>query len=114
MKANPTPGDRRARGRRLWKDNVARELVTQTGRIIKTERVVGVGDSSGHGHTRAVRYGIGGPQGGMSADPAVSLAWQIRSALKRPPLGVVTILDAMGRPIATVDPVTRRRTALAQ
>lgn len=48
------------------------------------------------------------------ADPAVSVAWRIRHALNpRHATAPVTIYDASGKAIATMDPLTRVRTPLS-
>jgi hypothetical protein len=84
-------------------------------RISETARNTGsfmVADRSASGRISGVIVGTTGHQGGATADPARVVAWRIRNALAAPPLGVVTIYDAAGKAIATVNPVTRERTPL--
>lgn len=49
-------------------------------------------------------------QSGVLHDPSRLLSYWIRGALKRPPIAPIIIYDATGRKIATVDPLTKRRT----
>ncbi len=61
-------------------------------------------------HRRAVIVGVGGPSGGISSSPANAIAYQIRNALRRPPLAPVILYDAAGAKIGTINPLTRERT----
>ena len=73
-----------------------------------------IADRGRRGDVRAVVVGVTGKQGGISGNPAASIAWRIRNALsprqtKRPDC---IVYDAAGTPIATIDAETRVRTPL--
>ena len=55
---------------------------------------------------------VSADRGGRVGDPSWVIAGRIRSALKRPPLSLVTIYDAAGRVVGTMDPLTRVRTGV--
>lgn len=56
-----------------------------------------------------------GPQGGIAAgSPVLTISYAIRRALRpHTPSPPISIYDATGKLIATVDPVTRKRTEIA-
>ena len=59
------------------------------------------------------RYGTSLSAGGVYDDPAHKIAKSIRSALTSPPRSsACTVYDAAGKPIATIDPITRERVPL--
>lgn len=66
-------------------------------------------DHSASGTKTGVLVGVTGPKGGLSSDPAVSVAWQIRRALTVRPRNDCIVYDAAGQPIAIIDSVTRQR-----
>lgn len=105
MKRESYYRSRAARARRAVN---ARESVRTSGGFAVTERVRGKTRT----RVRAIIIGTVGPQGGMSGRPEDRLAWRIRNALRKPPIPPVTIYDAQGRPVATMDPLTRKRTSL--
>ena len=50
---------------------------------------------------------------GQGTDPRVGVAKWLRERLEAPVRSEVTVMDASGKPMATVDPYTRRRTPVA-
>ena len=69
-------------------------------------------DRAPSGKKSGVVFGVTGPQGGISSNPAASVAWRIRNALAAPPIPPCIIYDAAGKAVATMDPITRQRTPL--
>ena len=72
-----------------------------------------VGDHSATGLSGVI-VAAPGKQGGISGNPALSIAWRIRNAMsprqtKRPDC---IVYDAAGRPIATIDGESRVRTEI--
>lgn len=58
-------------------------------------------------------FGVTASAGGIIGDPSHAIARDIRNALTRPASGsTVTVYDAAGRAVATIDPFTRKRTPL--
>lgn len=62
------------------------------------------------GTLKSITVAVTRLDGGVSHDPAVSLAYAVRRALRiQRPVPRVTIYDAHGQPVAEYDPNTRTR-----
>ena len=67
-------------------------------------------DYSPSGSHSGLVVGVIGPQGGISGNPAMNVAYAIRRALRpRPKQADCIVYDANGQRIATIDGVTRER-----
>ena len=55
---------------------------------------------------------VGFTPGQLTHDPRLALSYLVRAARRFRPLPVCTVYDAVGKPIATINPVTRERTPL--
>lgn len=64
------------------------------------------------GERKQLAIGVTETRGGILHDPAKGISYRIRAALTSKPIARVTIYDAAGKPIATMNPVTRERTPL--
>ena len=83
-----------------------RHLTLETG-------TVWMRDYGRRGNVSGVLIGVTGPKGGMSADPVLSISYRIRAALNpQMQQAPIVIYDAVGRAVATVNPLTRVRTPL--
>ena len=76
---------------------------------------IAMADRLKSGKRTGLVIGGGGPQGGLSCDPAVAWAYHVRRMLRPIRVAPCTITDAAGNSIAvvTVDSVTGRRTRTA-
>ncbi len=90
-----------------------RRAAERAARIRDIARATGAfatADRSPSGRVSGVVVGVTGPKGGMAGDPATVISYRIRAALDpRVSYAPVTVTDAAGRVIATVDPLTRVR-----
>jgi hypothetical protein len=97
----------RVRARRVA---LANEATIQAGRLgFNPGRVATMRTRS----TETIRLGETESARGIVNDPAMAIAYRIQKALTAPVrAGSVTVMDREGRVIATVDPVTRKRTGV--
>ena len=100
--------------RRVTKDRLrlSKSSAVNSGMPHASVGLITVNDHRGRGKVSG-RIGVSANAGGVLGDPAVAIAYRIRSALTSPARSTVcTIYDAAGKAIATIDPNTRERKAL--
>lgn len=101
----------------IAKRKVAKRRLNESKGAVYHSQVPGMG--GGHiidkeprvrGRRATIRYGVTLTAGKIYADPRYHLAGMIKSALTKPVRSsIVTVYDASGNPIATIDPHTRER-----
>jgi hypothetical protein len=90
-----------------------KQLSAVIGQTSSDDGFMMLADRSRKGHKTGVVVAVTGPQHGISSNPVNVIAGKIRRALNpRFRVAPCVVTDAQGRPIATIDPLTRKRTAL--